>query len=33
MTWEPTDQSIAAARERLTRHELNPPTYCSACHR
>jgi len=33
MEWEPTDQSIAAARARLTGHELNPPTNCSACHR
>lgn len=38
MTWDATDASIAAARQRLEWHgetppELNPPTYCSACHR
>ncbi len=33
MAWTPTEASIAAARERLTRGELNPPTHCSACHR
>jgi NAD-dependent SIR2 family protein deacetylase len=38
MDWVADEQSIAAARERLqwkgeTPPELNPPTYCSACHR
>lgn len=38
MEWEADEQSIAAARQRLswqgdTAPELNPPTHCSACHR
>lgn len=33
MDWQPSEQSIAAASERLGRRELNPPTHCSACHR
>ena len=33
MDWQPSEQSIAAASERLARRELNPPTHCSACHR
>lgn len=38
MEWEPTADSIAAARQRLSwsgdaAPELNPPTHCSACHR
>ena len=33
MTWGPTNETIAAARGRLDRGELNPPTHCSACHR
>jgi hypothetical protein len=38
MDWLATAESIAAARQRLewsgdNPPELNPPTYCSACHR
>ena len=33
MAWQPNEASIASAKERLTRGELNPPTHCSACHR
>jgi len=39
MDWVADEQSIAAAKQRLewkdetTPPELNPPTYCSACHR
>lgn len=33
MDWQPTEQSIAAANDLLAKKELNPPTYCSACHR
>ncbi len=33
MDWVPTDDSIKAARARLAAGQLNPPTYCSACHR
>ncbi|MGE3173311.1 MAG: cytochrome c3 family protein [Planctomycetota bacterium] len=33
MDWTPSTESIAAARQRLQRGELNPPTHCSACHR
>jgi hypothetical protein len=38
MEWTPTKESIAAARQLLewqgdNRPALNPPTYCSACHR
>jgi hypothetical protein len=38
MDWVANESTIAAARDRLEWHgetppELNPPTYCSACHR
>jgi hypothetical protein len=33
MTWQPTDDSIRQAQDRLAKAELNPPTHCSACHR
>jgi hypothetical protein len=33
MDWQPDAASLAAARARLDKLELNPPTYCSACHR
>ena len=33
MTWEPTEQSIAAARALFESGEVNPPVHCSACHR
>jgi hypothetical protein len=38
MEWKPTEASIAAARKLLEWQDgkapaLNPPTYCSACHR
>lgn len=33
MSWQPTEQSIAAAQLRLDSGDLNPPIYCSACHR
>jgi len=38
MDWQPNELTIAAACKRLewngrTPPELNPPTYCSACHR
>jgi hypothetical protein len=38
MDWQPTDASVAAAKQLLEWHGddppvLNPPTHCSACHR